>query len=309
MILAAPALDGLIPDGKVVAGSRVDLVRSTIGMVVRAGRAEARHLHRGGAEEDAARGEVDRLLGERERHLPLHRALPEAGHRGADQGARRSASRASAWARVVARGDAEIGFQQVSELLPIAGVDFVGAAARGGAARDGLLRGHRRERRSRPRRRASWSAIFRSAAAAPVIARPGWSRSGSEARYWMKRAKSSGRRAGLEGRLVDGAALVGVVVHEQAPRAALLARHGVELPVGGARGAFLRDHGEREDAALVRHVAARQALGEAKRHGEARAALLRAAKKARMSREYSSRFDTRLRPPSPRTKSARCSLR
>lgn len=27
---------------------------------------------------------------------------------------------------VIARGDAEIGFQQVSELLPIAGIDFVG---------------------------------------------------------------------------------------------------------------------------------------------------------------------------------------
>jgi molybdate transport system substrate-binding protein len=27
---------------------------------------------------------------------------------------------------VVARGDAEIGFQQVSELLPIAGIDYVG---------------------------------------------------------------------------------------------------------------------------------------------------------------------------------------
>ena len=37
VILAGPALDGLIRDGKVVAGSRVDLVRSSIGMVVRAG--------------------------------------------------------------------------------------------------------------------------------------------------------------------------------------------------------------------------------------------------------------------------------
>jgi molybdate transport system substrate-binding protein len=27
---------------------------------------------------------------------------------------------------VVARGEAEIGFQQISELLPIAGIDFVG---------------------------------------------------------------------------------------------------------------------------------------------------------------------------------------
>ncbi len=29
-------------------------------------------------------------------------------------------------AGVVARGDAEIGFQQVSELLPVAGIDYIG---------------------------------------------------------------------------------------------------------------------------------------------------------------------------------------
>src|SRR5207253_5194986 len=37
VILAAPALDALITQGKVVAGSRVDLVRSSIGMAVKAG--------------------------------------------------------------------------------------------------------------------------------------------------------------------------------------------------------------------------------------------------------------------------------
>ena len=37
VILAASALDDLIKDGKVAAGSRVDLVRSSIGMAVRAG--------------------------------------------------------------------------------------------------------------------------------------------------------------------------------------------------------------------------------------------------------------------------------
>ena len=37
VILAASALDGLIADGKVVRGSRVDLVRSSIGMAVRSG--------------------------------------------------------------------------------------------------------------------------------------------------------------------------------------------------------------------------------------------------------------------------------
>ena len=37
VILAAPALEALVKDGKVVPGSRVDLVHSNMGMVVRAG--------------------------------------------------------------------------------------------------------------------------------------------------------------------------------------------------------------------------------------------------------------------------------
>src|SRR3954466_3333961 len=37
VIMAAPALEQLIKDGKVRAGSRVDLVRSLIGMAVKAG--------------------------------------------------------------------------------------------------------------------------------------------------------------------------------------------------------------------------------------------------------------------------------
>ena len=37
IILAGPALDGFIKEGKAVAGSRVDLVRSTIGFAVKSG--------------------------------------------------------------------------------------------------------------------------------------------------------------------------------------------------------------------------------------------------------------------------------
>ena len=44
VILAASALDELIEQGKVVAGSRVDLVRSRIGMAVRAGAKAATSL-------------------------------------------------------------------------------------------------------------------------------------------------------------------------------------------------------------------------------------------------------------------------
>ena len=125
VILAAPALDDLIRQGKVVAGSRVDLVRSVIGMAVRAG---------------APRPDISTVDALKRTLLEAQSIAYSASASGvylstemfprlgiADQikhkAKRIESERVGA---VVARGDAEIGFQQVSELLPIAGIDYVG---------------------------------------------------------------------------------------------------------------------------------------------------------------------------------------
>jgi len=125
VILAAPALDELIKQGKVVAGSRVDLVRSSIGVAVRAGAPkpdissmdalkrtllEAKSI----AYSDSASG------------VYLSKELfPRLGI--ADQIAGRCKRIAGEpVGAVVARGDAEIGFQQISELLPVPGIAYVG---------------------------------------------------------------------------------------------------------------------------------------------------------------------------------------
>ncbi len=125
VIVADAALEDMIKAGQIVAGSRVPLARSGIGMAVRAGAPKP----------DIS--SVDAL----KRTLLQAQSIPySASVSGlylstelfqrlgiADQIAAKSKridhERVGA---VVARGEAEIGFQQVSELLPEPGIDYVG---------------------------------------------------------------------------------------------------------------------------------------------------------------------------------------
>ena len=125
VIVAADALDEMIKDGRVVAGSRIDLARSSIGMAVRAG---------------ARRPDIGSVEGLKHALLEAKSVAYSASVSGdylvrelfprlgiADQlkskSQRIERERVGA---VVARGDAEIGFQQISELLPVHGIDVVG---------------------------------------------------------------------------------------------------------------------------------------------------------------------------------------
>jgi molybdate transport system substrate-binding protein len=126
VILARAALDALVSDGKVVAGSQVDLVRSRIGMAVRAGakkpdistEAQFRQVlldAKSIVYSDSASGvyistEMFRKLGIADRVAGKAKMI--AGSPIGD---------------VVAKGEAEIGFQQISELLPVRGITVVGA--------------------------------------------------------------------------------------------------------------------------------------------------------------------------------------
>jgi len=125
VIVADAALNELIRDGKVVAGSRVDLARSSIGMAVRAGAprpdissvdALRRTLLQAKSIAYSASVSGDYLSTELFQRLGI-----------ADQimGKTKRIERERVGA-VVARGEAEIGFQQISELLPVVGIDFVG---------------------------------------------------------------------------------------------------------------------------------------------------------------------------------------
>ena len=125
VILAAEALDKLIESGKVAPGSRTDLVRSEIGVAVRTGAPrpdistvealkktllEARSIaYSASASGTYIAAEMFRKLGIHEQVMPKSQRIVS-----------------ERVARVVARGDAEIGFQQVSELVNVPGADYIG---------------------------------------------------------------------------------------------------------------------------------------------------------------------------------------
>ncbi len=125
LIMAAAAVDDLISQGRVVAGSRVDLVRSNIGMAVRAGarkpdistvEALTRTLLEATSIAYSASASGTYLSTELFPRLGVATQI-------AAKSQRIESERVGA---VVARGDAELGFQQISELLPIAGIELVG---------------------------------------------------------------------------------------------------------------------------------------------------------------------------------------
>ena len=125
VIMAGPALDDLIQQGKVRAGSRVDLAKSYIGMAVKAG---------------APQPDISTVQALKRTLLAAHsiaysdsasgvylstELFPKLGI--ADQIKAKSRKiEADPVGGVVATGEFEIGFQQISELRPVKGIDIVG---------------------------------------------------------------------------------------------------------------------------------------------------------------------------------------
>jgi molybdate transport system substrate-binding protein len=125
LIMVGYALGDLVKNGKVVADSRVDLVKSSIGVAVKTGApkpdlSSADTLKRAllaaksVAYSDSASGvyvstEMFAKLGIADEMKDKARKIP-----------------ATPVGEIVAHGDAEIGFQQISELKPVQGIDIVG---------------------------------------------------------------------------------------------------------------------------------------------------------------------------------------
>jgi molybdate transport system substrate-binding protein len=125
LIMVGYALGDLAKQGKVIAGSSVDLVKSPIGMAVKSGApkpdisstdALKRTLlaAKSVAYSDSASGvyistEMFQKLGIAAEMKDKARAIP-----------------ATPVGESVARGDSELGFQQISELKPVEGIDIVG---------------------------------------------------------------------------------------------------------------------------------------------------------------------------------------
>jgi len=152
-VLTPEAIDGLIKDGKVVAGSRADLAKTGVGVVVKGGaplpdigsvEAFKRTLLAAKSVayiDPAAGGSSGIYVGKLLERLSIAAAV----------NAKAKLIHGGAVADHIAEGEAEIGIHQISEILPVKGAVLVGplpaeiqnftvyAAGVGTAAKDGAL--------------------------------------------------------------------------------------------------------------------------------------------------------------------------
>ena len=125
VMISSAELDELIRQGRIVAGSRVDIAKSGIGVAVRAGAPRpdissgealkaallaARTVGYTSGPSGVYMAALIERMGIAAAVKPKHRGVPSGGTIGT----------------IVASGEAEIGFQQVSELVHISGIDYIG---------------------------------------------------------------------------------------------------------------------------------------------------------------------------------------
>jgi molybdate transport system substrate-binding protein len=125
VIMAGPALADLIKQGKVRADSRVDLVRSSIGVAVKAG-APRPDISTVDALKRTLLAAKSIAYSDSASGVYLATELfPKLGIADQIKGKSRKIE-ADPVGGVVAKGEAEIGFQQISELRPVKGIDIIG---------------------------------------------------------------------------------------------------------------------------------------------------------------------------------------
>jgi molybdate transport system substrate-binding protein len=125
VMISSSELEELTRQGKIVAGSRADLAKSGIGIAVRAGAPRpdvsssaalkqallaAKTVGYTSGPSGVYMASLIERMGIAAEVKPKHRTVPSGGTVGT----------------IVASGDAEIGFQQVSELVHIPGIDYIG---------------------------------------------------------------------------------------------------------------------------------------------------------------------------------------
>jgi molybdate transport system substrate-binding protein len=120
--MAAAGIDALAKEGLLVPGSRVDLVRSRIGVAVASGTPWPDI-----SSADAVRRAVMNATRVAYSSGPSGVYLAEVFQRwGIAPGKLHQTAPGMAAGDVVARGEADLAFQQVSELLPVKGIDIAG---------------------------------------------------------------------------------------------------------------------------------------------------------------------------------------
>ena len=170
IVIDSTVLDELIKQGKVVAGSRVDLVRSLMGMAVRAGAPRPDITSVEAFKQTLLRAKSIAISSSASGLYLSTEVFERLGIAGQMKGKTKISEEAVG--TLVANGDAEIGFQQISELLPVPGIDYVGPLP-AGVQREtvfsaGIVSGARAPDAAR-----ALITFFASPAAAPAIRKTG----------------------------------------------------------------------------------------------------------------------------------------
>jgi len=121
VILSREGLVDLIKEGRTVAGTDTDLARSLIGMIVRAGAPKPDISTVAAFKQALLRAKSVAMSSSTSGVYLTTKLFPQLGI--ADEMKGKSSFSGAA---AVGRGEAEMGLQQVSEVLPVPGVDYVG---------------------------------------------------------------------------------------------------------------------------------------------------------------------------------------
>ncbi len=125
IIVSSTSLDELIMQGKIAAGSRVEIARSGIGVAVRAG-ARKPDIGSGAAVKQALLAAKTVGYSTGPSGVYLAGLFERMGIAAAVKAKTQQVPSGGTVCTIITSGAAEIGFQQVSELVHVPGVDFVG---------------------------------------------------------------------------------------------------------------------------------------------------------------------------------------
>ena len=125
VLIAAPNIDRLISEGRLVAGSRVDVARSGIGVAVRTGLPKP-DISSGDAVKQAVLAAKSVAYSSGPSGFYLADLFKKMGIADQIKDKVKQTPSGVQVGEVVARGDADLGFQQVSELLHLKGIHYLG---------------------------------------------------------------------------------------------------------------------------------------------------------------------------------------
>jgi molybdate transport system substrate-binding protein len=125
LIMVGYALEDLAKSGKVIAGSSVDLVKSPIGVAVKSGTPKPDISTADAVKRALLAAKTIAYSDSASGVYVSTEMFDKLGIKAAMEGKARKIP-ATPVGEIVAHGDAEIGFQQMSELKPVEGIDIIG---------------------------------------------------------------------------------------------------------------------------------------------------------------------------------------